>query len=113
MIPFDSEYFKRVELEGGRSRRDDNGAVVEERGFHASIVTPCVPGTEKYTNITLRAGAYGAYMSPNSCSIQFDDTRYDALRTVEKQCAILRALVEAWNPDYGLANLPRSHGRTP
>ena len=107
MIPFDVETFEKVKLgREGRSRTDDDGSVMEEFGYHAWLSTPSTPCSDdtEYSQIRIYAGAYGLKMHPNSCEVHLHNgRRFDALRTVDKQCAIIRALVEAWNPDYGLA----------
>jgi hypothetical protein len=94
--PDDKTHVLRL-LERGRHRRDTDNSIIEQLGFTKVIWNG---GTdERAVTLTLGCGGYSRKV-PNTCLLDLPNELRE-LDSKERLSEILRALVEAWEPDWG------------
>lgn len=87
-------------LLSGRARRDDNGQVIEELGFHLGLWNGHMG--DGGVHISIGCGAYGD-RAHNRCVLSgLTLTGGSRLNNASALATVLRTIVETWDPDWGI-----------
>jgi hypothetical protein len=87
--------------------RNDEGRIIEDLGFHISLDNGMWPGTRQreFSALRLICGGWAENV-PNSCVLNLPSAGASMERLIQEPMLekIMRAMILAWEPDWGVIN---------
>jgi hypothetical protein len=104
-LELDIPTFQALFVQG--QNHNDEGRVIEDLGFRIVVDNGKWPGTRQreFSSVYIRCGAYAASSGPNSCVLNLPSAgaSMDTIVRAPMLANILRAMVLAWDPGWGVA----------